>query len=57
MCAEVNAGEMEVRDALQAKAEFLCSIGDHAAGGAAGLQRLFGASQLTHCLHGCDCTV
>lgn len=23
---------MEVRDALQAKAEFLCGIGDHAAG-------------------------
>lgn len=31
--AEANAGEVEVRDALQAKAEFLCGIGDHAAGG------------------------
>ncbi|PRW60726.1 26S proteasome non-ATPase regulatory subunit 6-like protein [Chlorella sorokiniana] len=29
--AEANAGEMEVRDALQAKAEFLCGVGDHAA--------------------------
>lgn len=29
--AETNAGEVEVRDALQAKADFLCSIGDRAA--------------------------
>ncbi|EFN60012.1 hypothetical protein CHLNCDRAFT_55933 [Chlorella variabilis] len=29
--AEVNAGEMEVRDALQARADYLCGIGDHAA--------------------------
>ncbi|KAL4427712.1 hypothetical protein ABPG75_001801 [Micractinium tetrahymenae] len=29
--AEKNAGEVEVRDALQAKADHLCSIGDHAA--------------------------
>ncbi|KAL4444612.1 hypothetical protein ABPG77_002429 [Micractinium sp. CCAP 211/92] len=28
--AEKNAGEVEVRDALQAKADYLCSIGDHA---------------------------
>lgn len=29
--AEANAGEMEVRDALRAKADFLCGTGDHAA--------------------------
>lgn len=29
--AEKNAGEVEVRDALQARADYLCSIGDHAA--------------------------
>jgi hypothetical protein len=29
--AETNAGEVEVRDALQAKAVYLCSISDHAA--------------------------
>lgn len=29
--AETNAGEMEVRDALQAKADHLAGTGDHAA--------------------------
>lgn len=29
--AEVNAGDVEVRDALQARADYICSIGDHAA--------------------------
>lgn len=29
--AEANAGEVEVRDGLQAKADYLCSIGDRAA--------------------------
>ena len=33
--AETNAGEVEVRDALQAQADYLSSIGDHAAAVAA----------------------